>query len=341
MSDANEITVREATRDDREPILDLLQSALGPGSTPRTAEFWDWKHRANPFGVSPSWVALAGERIVGLRTFLRWRWRLGERLLEAVRAVDTATHPDWQRRGIFWRLTRESLESLTADGCDFVFNTPNRRSGAGYRKLGWRPALKPALFVRPLKPLRMAGAALRGDRARPVADLSALPPVGDLLQWSQLDTLLSEYDRGWQTRLHTPRDRDYLRWRYAEIPGVEYRSLWTAAGDASTAIVFRTRMRRSMRELLISEILERGEGAERQRLLASLIERLQAECDIDYLVAAAPSGSTEATALRAAKFRRAPSGPSLMIRPLTGSRLGDAELASDCWQLSVGDLEIF
>lgn len=341
MSGAPEITVRETEPGDRDQILELLQSALGPGSTPRTPEFWEWKHRANPFGASPGWVALAGERIVGLRTFLRWRWRHADRLVESVRAVDTATHPDWQRRGIFWRLTRESLDRLAEDGCEFVFNTPNRRSGAGYRKLGWRPALKPALFVRALKPLRMAGAVIRGDRARPPADLSTLPPVTELLEWSRLDLLLSEYDRGWNARLHTPRDRAYLSWRYADIPGLEYRSLWTADGDDLTAILFRTRMRRSMREVLISEVLSHGERPARERQLETLLERLRAESDADYLVAASPEGSAEASVLRGAGFRRAPSGPSLMIRPLSGSRLGDAELASDWWQLSIGDLEIF
>lgn len=340
MSSPQDFTIRPATAEDLDQILELLRSALGPGTVPRTAAFWRWKHRSNPFGSSPAWVALDGERIVGLRTFLRWRWRRGRKLIDAVRAVDTATHPDWQRQGIFWQLTRASLDRLTADGCGFVFNTPNRRSGAGYRKLGWRPALKPAIYIRPLKPLRMAGAAIRGKESRPAADLAAFPAIGKLLRWAKLDSLLEEYDRDWGKRLHTARDRDYLRWRYAEIPGVDYRSLWTTASAESVAIVFRTRMRRSMREVLISEILGRGDRAVRQGLFEQMIERLRKESDIDYLVAAAPNGSPEASSLRKAGFKRAPSGPSLMIRPLSGG-LGDAELASDCWQLSIGDLEIF
>lgn len=341
MSPAAEIIFREAAAGDLDQIQDLLRSALGPGSIPRTAEFWRWKHKSSPFGESPAWVAVTDERVVGLRTFLRWRWQLGDQLIDAVRAVDTATHPDWQRRGIFWKLTRESLDRLTAEGCGFVFNTPNKRSGAGYRKLGWRSALKPSIFIRALKPLRMAGAAIRADESRQPADLSPFSPVERLLRWPKVNVLLAEYDRDWTTRLHTPRDRNYLRWRYAKIPGVDYRSLWMADGDASTAIVFRARMRRSMREVLISEILGRGDRSAQQRMLEELIGRLTAESDVDYLVAAAPNGSPEATTLRKSGFRRAPSGPSLMIRPLTDSGLGDAELASDCWQLSIGDLEIF
>ncbi len=336
-----EVVFREATEGDLDQIQELLHSSLGPGSVPRTLEFWHWKHEKNPFGRSPAWVAVADDRIVGLRTFLRWRWRHGAQEIAAVRAVDTATHPDWRRQGIFWRLTRESLARLDAEGCSFVFNTPNKRSGAGYRKLGWRSALKPALYIRALKPLRMAGAALRADESRSPADLSSLPPVSDLLKWRGLDSLLSEYHADWGARLHTPRSPAYLRWRYAEIPGVDYRSLWTSDGDDSLAIVFRTRLRRSMREVLLSEILVRGDRASLPRLLEPLLEQLAEQSDVDYLVAAAPSRSPEARGLRVAGFRHAPTGPTLMVRPLDGSRLGDAELASDFWQLSIGDLEIF
>jgi hypothetical protein len=258
-----------------------------------------------------------------------------------VRAVDTATHPDWQRRGIFWQLTRQALDHLSEEGCEFVFNTPNRRSGAGYRKLGWRQALKPSILVCAVKPLRMAGAALRGDQARTPADLGDLPRVDALLRWSRLEELLSRYDQGWQKRLYTPRDADYLRWRYRDIPGIEYRTLWAADPGGLMAIIVRTRMRRSMRELMVSELLSTGDSATRQTLFDDLLARLRAEADIDYLVAAAPSGSREESVLTGAGFRRIPSGPSLMIRPLEGSRLGVAELAGDRWQLSIGDLEVF
>ncbi len=336
-----EVTYRTMKRADEAQVLELQQTALGAGSTPRTPEFWRWKHTASPFGVSPAWVAEAGDQIVGLRTFLRWRWRLGDRNLSAVRAVDTATHPEWQRRGIFWQLTRQALDRLGEEGCEFVFNTPNKRSGAGYRKLGWRQALKPSILVRAIKPLRMAGAALRADGDRAPADLGNLPSVSDLLEWSELDSLLARYDRRWRERLYTPRDADYLGWRYRDVPGIDYRSLWMSTDDAHLAIVFRTRLRRSMRELLLSEILGAGEPDVLAALFEQLLERLGAAADIDYLVAAAPPGSREAKTLGRARFRRVPSGPSFMIRPLETSKLGDAELAGDRWQLSIGDLEIF
>ena len=75
------------------------------------------------------WVALAGSRVVGFRAFLRWELVGPDgRVRYAARAVDTATDPDFQGRGIFTRLTLEALDALPADGVELVFNTPNARA---------------------------------------------------------------------------------------------------------------------------------------------------------------------------------------------------------------------
>ncbi|NLV55125.1 MAG: GNAT family N-acetyltransferase, partial [Acidimicrobiales bacterium] len=61
-----EYRVRPAADADEAEVLDLLGTALGGGPQgERTAEFFRWKHRANPFGTSPGFVAEADGRIVG------------------------------------------------------------------------------------------------------------------------------------------------------------------------------------------------------------------------------------------------------------------------------------
>ena len=55
-----------------------------------------------------------------------------------VRAVDTATHPDFQRRGIFRLLTRPGSKWRAEQGLDLIFNSPNEKSGAGYLTMGWQ-----------------------------------------------------------------------------------------------------------------------------------------------------------------------------------------------------------
>ena len=76
-------------------------------------------------------MAVHDGEVVGFRTFLRWQFEHPDgRIRRAVRAVDTAPRPAFQGKGIFRRLTMTAVDELTADGVDFVFNTPNGRLGA-------------------------------------------------------------------------------------------------------------------------------------------------------------------------------------------------------------------
>src|SRR5680860_590290 len=146
------VEVLRATPEHEPEILELLTSTLGRPNTSRDGELFRWKHARNPFGASPMWVAVAQDEIVGLRTFLRWEFQCGERILRAVRAVDTATRPDYQGRGIFTKLTLVGVDALRAEGVDFVFNTPNDRSRPGYLKMGWQTVGRLTTVVRPTSP---------------------------------------------------------------------------------------------------------------------------------------------------------------------------------------------
>ena len=105
----------------------------------------------------PELLALARQQrvrqdgqIVGLRTFMRWDLVTGEgETLRCARAVDTATHPDHQGKGIFRRLTEEAVEVARDDGIAMIFNTPNEKSKPGYLKMGWREVGEIGALIRP------------------------------------------------------------------------------------------------------------------------------------------------------------------------------------------------
>ena len=117
---------------------------------------------------------------MAFRTLLRWELAADGSTLHLVRAVDTATDPDYQGRGLFRRLTMEAVDELTADGVDAVFNTPNEQSRPGYLKMGWSVLGRPTLMVQPTSPVaqvRMARARARprsGPSRRPSAHPSGM-----------------------------------------------------------------------------------------------------------------------------------------------------------------------
>src|SRR5690606_38825296 len=59
--------VRQAEASDVPAIVSLLKLSLGEALLPKSEEFWNWKHRFNPFGSSPVLLAIDKGAIVGVR----------------------------------------------------------------------------------------------------------------------------------------------------------------------------------------------------------------------------------------------------------------------------------
>ena len=222
------VDVRPYRDADEQAVLGLLNDALGGGPAgTRPAEFFRWKHLENPFGRSFMLVAEADGRIVGLRAFMRWEFVAGDRRFRAVRAVDTATHPDHQGKGIFSRLTLEALDSLR-DQADFVFNTPNEKSLPGVPEDGLvrrRPRADPD--PRPATdPVRDPGAVVAlGERARAACRSSGAAQASELLD-EQIDSLLVDAERPPRHRDAAGRDVPALAVRRRTAPGLPGADDW-------------------------------------------------------------------------------------------------------------------
>ena len=115
--------VRPYRDDDLPDVLDVLRAALGePPGLRRTPQLFRWKHIDNPFGRSIMLVAELDGRIAGFRAFMRWRLMTPDgSVLECGRAVDTSTHPDFQRRGVFRALTEVGIERAAEEGIDLEY----------------------------------------------------------------------------------------------------------------------------------------------------------------------------------------------------------------------------
>ncbi|CAN5322075.1 MAG: GNAT family N-acetyltransferase [Acidimicrobiia bacterium] len=315
------ITVRPFEDPDLDPVLDLMRLSLGESAVlQRTPELFAWKHFANPFGRSIMLVAESGGRIVGLRAFMRWELvtRRGEPL-RCVRAVDTATHPDHQRRGIFKALTLAALDHAREDDVDLVFNTPNPKSGAGYLAMGWRQVGQLGVMAAPglRRPLAKAPADGVPDPARWVAQARAL-------RHAPMAGIEDRPARGLRTR-RTP---GYLTWRFSGHPIARYGAVETGS---STAVV-RANVRSGWRELVLSDVF----GPDPGRAIRATVWRNRAA----YLATWFSEGSPERAAAVRSGVLTVPKVRTLTLvaNPL---RPIDARISSlDGWDLASSDLEL-
>ncbi|MFV1998983.1 MAG: GNAT family N-acetyltransferase [Acidimicrobiia bacterium] len=296
-------------------VLDLLRASLGESETlRRTPELFAWKHLENPFGKSIMLVAEDGDTITGFRAFMRWQLdRPGAAPLQCVRAVDTATHPDYQRRGIFRQLTLAALDVATSDGIDMVFNTPNPRSGAGYLTMGWsqvgviRPLASPARGILRFSPETESG-----------------PRIDDFVRGAQ--EVSHWHDRP-ALGLRTPRSEQYTTWRFRNHPTATYVQIDGKRGSAVARLAFRGKRR----ELLISDVYGNA--------MNQTIRQSRRAARTSYIGAFFSKGSPERSAAYRSGLVPVPGAKlTLMVRELRTLDVDVTDFGN--WDLSLSDLEL-
>ncbi len=315
----SDLLIRPATPDDREAVLALLRRSLGWSDDPRFTELYRWKHETNAFGPSPTWVATDGDRVVGVRIFMRWEFVRGGQVLRAVRAVDTATDPDYQGRGLFTALTMQALDEMRADGVEFVFNTPNGQSLPGYLKMGWRQVGKLPAAVRmrsPVSGLRMLKARVPSEHwSRPTAAGVAFE------QWADTSSSFERVAELPVRTLATNTSEAFYRWRFG-MPELNYRVIEGRGG----AVVVRARGRGPAVELV--QVASFGlDAADTDRVAGTAMQRIGAD-HVIRLGTGRPSTG----------FLPLPGGgPMFTWRAL--NEQGVPPLPN--WSLTMGDIELF
>lgn len=301
--------IREANSDDIPGILKVLKRSLGETSSQKTEAIWRYKHIDNPFGKSLVLIAIQNEIIIGVRAFMRWNWQLGDKNFTAFRAVDTATDPDHQGKGIFKKLTLKAIEIGAQNGDNFVFNTPNDQSRPGYLKMGWEIVGKVYVNIKPVIPFS------RGNEI----EVNKNSEISNQVLLETKDT------NAGKKMLFTPKDHNYLSWRYKNCLLQEYLIYETN----EVFVAGYLKKHKYFNELRISEFISNGNN----KLAKSQILNWAQD--------------NKATIITSSKkiFRLGVSkniGPILTLKDLNLDKL-DKEFCLNIgnWNNSLGDLELF
>ena len=278
------------------------------------------------------WVALAGARVVGFRAFLRWEF-VGPsgRVRHAARAVDTATDPDFEGRGIFTRLTLEALDALPAEGVDTRVQHAERaqpprlpQDGVG-RRSGRLRRRRPSHPVAVRRAWSGPPGARRGEGS---CRASVGVPAGDgLADRGDRSTACSRTAPA-PLGLATRRSGRYLHWRYGN-PDLGYRLLVHGPPAAPDGLlVFRLRRRGAAVEGVVDDLVAPRGSPEVAR---ALVDRLARAHAADYLIRLQQPRVTRD------RFVRLPQvGPILVCRSLTDIPVPDLR----GWAPSMGDVEL-
>lgn len=224
-------TVRDATPTDLDTLRVLYLQVWGYN---RPRQYDQWRYFTPPAGISPMSLAVDGERIVGAYTLWPVRIRIGGETVLGAQSMDTMTHPDYGRQGIFSTLAEASYAAAAARGFQVLYGFPNPLSYPGFtKKLGWTHTGDVTHWVRPIRP---SGHARIPKLAGSLADLAArLLPAGrrhglDIVRGKpaadDLAGLIAETAPSFGA-CGIERSADWLDWRYADQAENGYR--WISA----------------------------------------------------------------------------------------------------------------
>ena len=309
--------IRQATETDIPGILTVLKASLGETSSKKTEEVWRYKHIENPFGESLVLVAEESEVIIGVRAFMRWQWKRGEKVYSAFRAVDTATHPDHQGKGIFKKLTLAALKIGKENKDHFVFNTPNTQSKPGYLKMGWQEVGKVHTHIVPVSPLSW-NAKLPGK----------YPINGNGVNSALIPMWNNNLNR--TNLLYTSKSIKFLEWRYKKNPLQKYR----IEANENYFIAGYVKQQKHIKELRISELIVLNEEAKKD--CTKVIKDWAREYGVHFI------SYNDPIKLNLFKIKISGNfGPVLTYKNLGIDELQSEYLELNKWAYSLGDLELF
>ena len=123
--------VRPYREGDEEFLLDLYEIATGKRID---LQSWKWLFQDNPTGKGHTWLAEYKGKLIGQYAIIPMRMYIHNKPIYAMQSLDTMTHPDYRKQGIFITLARIAYEYAESRGFDLLYGFPNNISLHGFLK---------------------------------------------------------------------------------------------------------------------------------------------------------------------------------------------------------------
>ena len=174
-------------------------------------DFWKWRYAENPFGTGVIKLLFDEDELIGHYAVVPVNIQVEDVPVRAVFSMNTITHPDYGRQGIFTYLARETYKECQMRGFKFVYGFPNKNSYHGFTKrLHWQGLGKMSLLYKDLQ--EGVSHPPLSKRVRQIHQVERFGEDIDLL-WHKVK---GEYN------VIVPRTREFLNWRYVEHPEINY-----------------------------------------------------------------------------------------------------------------------
>ncbi len=235
-------SLRAYQEGDERGILELWKAVYsGRNYDPEQwMRWWRWMYKENPAGNNKIWLAKHDDKIVGQSAIVPVMIKIGTEVVTGFQAIDTMTHPEYRRQGIYETLARTSFDQASKEGIHIGFRFPNKTSHLiAITKLGWFDVAPREFWVKPINWKNVVKHQVKNrflSRLLSTCTFSALSraffgarkaPVIEGLTISEVSSFDDRINEFWsriskQYQMILVRDKNYLNWRYVTIPDITY-----------------------------------------------------------------------------------------------------------------------
>jgi len=297
-------SMRAYKEGDEEAIFELWEVVrpLMQRSGEQWMRWWNWMYRDNSAGSPIIWFAQSNDKLVGQYAIIPVKMKIGNETVAASQSVDTMTHPDYRRQGVFEVLANKTYEQAAEEGIHVVYGFPNKYSYPGFvKKLGWfdvgttQTLFKPlnwgnALKIQISNKFLLKLLSIGGGLGQKVFYRARKAPIIEGLTITQVSAFDERINEFWtrvssQYQIIVVRNKDYLNWRYVAVPGVDYLIfIAEKAGEIYGYLVWRCIPTEHTKVGTIFDVLAQSEEVA-QCLISKAMERCEQE-KIDLIYSA-------------------------------------------------------
>jgi len=214
----------------------------------------EWLYRKNPAGFALGFLAFSQTTLAAQYvTSASQLWCPPEkRVSKVLMSLNTATHPEHQKKGLFSKTAKMTYELAAKKGYFAVYGFPNNNSLPGFKKLGFYELDALDLYLS-----LPAGGLFSWTRQFYFGLLACIAKEKKIkdLEYVGLDSKLcfdKDAEESFKSEYyHVPRTKAWLNWRYANHPSRNYLLL----GSISSGFVIRVVEISGFRVCLLVDIL--------------------------------------------------------------------------------------
>lgn len=346
-------TARLFQEGDEESLFDLYDSAFG--RRPRMDE-WRWQFFDNPAGRGYIRLAVDRKKIVGQYAVIPITMQIRNRPQRAAQSLDTMTHPDYRKQGIFVTLASGVYDDARSDNVGLIYGFPNGISLHGFiERLDFFVLENLVSYTRPLNFSGLIGTKLRNRTLSTIFGAPVKLIFNALFSDSPsnnidicikaaasfpepTDDLFRQLSPKFKNMI--VRDAQYLNWRYTLNPAKKYNIYLAYRGESLTGycVCGARKMMGSNVGLIMDILTDPEDKIVARELLAHSIRNMKRE-GFDLATCILPSRSIFLKILKKLGFIMAPKKfPFILHINAKNISSSDIENIKD-WHITYGDAD--